>query len=147
MSPAPRSLQALVDGVRGHLLRDVGVAAALWVAVAVAGILVVAWLAAGSQGWSQGSDVPAVLDGLILFTVLAGWWAVGAVARRWLKEAELAGAMEEAAGLASGTVRGSLELAREFPVGVSARLAGRAAEGTVERLQRPPSELDRKSVV
>jgi hypothetical protein len=60
---------------------------------------------------------------------------------RWLREARLAAAMEEAAGLAPGSVLGSLELSRSVPPGVSLSLVRQAQRGVAQRLGDKPSRL------
>ena len=136
MSPAPRHLQGLVDAVRRHLTRRALVAvAALARRWSAACVLVAAWLLAGPEGWTQGSGVPLVLDVvlLVLAGVLLAWGHRGS--RRWFAEAPLARAMERAAGVRPGVVRGSLELTRAVPAGVSRRAWSRG----------PPSARSRSS--
>lgn len=141
MSPAPRRLEGLVESVRRHLARGALFAATLWVVAAAAGVLILAWMLAGPDGWRQGSDVPLLLD--------LAWVAVAAAtvvllrrgAVRWFSEAPLSRAIERAAGVKPGLVRGSLELSRRLPQGVSPRLVARAAEHTLAELGRPIAEL------
>ena len=141
MSPAPRRLQGLVDAVRRHLTRRALVAVLLWTAVVAAWVLVAAWLLAGPEGWRQGSGLPLVLDGVLLVAtgILLLWGHRGAA--RWFAEGPLSSAIERASGVRPGVVRGSLELSRAVPAGVSASLVARAAERTLEELDRPVAEL------
>jgi hypothetical protein len=114
----------------------------VWAGAVVGLVLIAAWMLAGPEGWRQGSDVPAQLDAMILVLALAAWWAHRAGAMRWLAEGPLSETMERAAGLGPGVVRGSLELSREIPAGVSRALAARAAERAVARLsERSPEAL------
>jgi len=141
VSPAPRRLQGLVDAVRRHLTRRALVAVLLWATVAVAWVLVAAWLLAGPEGWRQGSGTPLALDVVLVVVagVLLAWGHRGA--RRWFAEVPLAREMERASGVRPGVVRGSLELTRAVPAGVSESLVARAAERTLEELNRPVPEL------
>ncbi len=141
MSPAPRRLHGVVDGVRRHLTRRALLAALLWAMAAAAWVLIVAWLVAGPDGWSQGSAGPLVLDLLLLVAVIATLATARRHAARWFAEAPLSRAIERATGVRSGVVRGSLELSRATPPGVSEVLVARAAERTLEELNRPPGEL------
>ncbi|HSM61574.1 MAG TPA: hypothetical protein VK849_12285, partial [Longimicrobiales bacterium] len=116
-------------------------AAALWIAVGAGVVLATAWLLSGPEGWRQGSDVPVVLDVLVVVLVLVGVALARRGSRRWFAEAPLSSAMERAAGLERGSVRGSLELSRAVPRGVSEALVVRAAAGAVGRLNGPDREL------
>ena len=128
MSPAGKRLHGEVRGVRGHLRKRGAIALSVWLAAVVGLALIAAWMLAGPEGWRQGSDVPAQLDAVVLALALAALWAHRAGAMRWLAEAPLSETMERAAGLRPGIVRGTLELSREIPPGVSRSLAARAAE-------------------
>lgn len=126
-----------MDAVRRHLTRRALVAVLLWAAVVVAWVLVAAWLLAGPEGWRQGTGVPLALD--VILVVLAGvllaWAHRGA--RRWFAEEPLSRAIERATGVRPGVVRGSLELTRTVPAGVSESLVARAAERTLDELKHP----------
>jgi hypothetical protein len=126
-------------GVREYLRRRAAYGAAIWIGVGVVVLLFSAWLAAGSDGWRQGSNVPAVLDGLALLWIASAVVVFRVRTRTWFGEAPLSAAIERAAGLRSGSVRGPLELARTLPRGVSPSLAARAAERTVADLQGLPT--------
>lgn len=134
-------MRGAFEAVRGHVGARFGVAGALWGTVPVAVTLVFAWWLGGTGGWRQGSIVPLVLDGaggvavaaLVVFTL----W----VRRRCLDEARVAATMEDAAGLAPGLVRGSLQLSRSLPPGVSVALARRAEARVARRLTTPPAVL------
>ena len=135
MSPSARPLEAKVASVREHLRRRLALGAATWLAFVALILVVSAWLVVGPEGWRQGSDVPAALDLMALLAALAAFLGVGALSRRWLTEERVAGAMEEAAGVRSGVLRGSLELIRETPRGVSRSLAQRAVVGVLRDLE------------
>ena len=142
MSPAGKRLASEVQGVRSYLKRRATIALSVWVAAVVGLMLIAAWMLAGPEGWRQGSDVPAWLDAVVLALVVAALWAHRDGAMRWLEEAPLSEAIERAAGLRSGVVRGTLELSREMPPGVSSALAARAAERAVAGLsERSPAVL------
>lgn len=141
MSPAQRRLEERVAAVRDRLRRRTYRVAGIWVAAGAGAVLALAWVLSGPEGWRQGSDVPFVLDLVVVVFVAAGYLLTRAGARRWFDEAPLSSAIEGAAGLAEGTVRGSLELSRAVPRGVSPSLVTRAAARTVERLNRSVDEL------
>ena len=134
MSPAGGQLASIVGAVGRHLRRRAAAAVALWIGFGVALFLMVAWLAVGSEGWRPGSNLPMLLDALILLWVVGGVAAFRAVARRWFAEVPLARSIERAAGLSAGVVRGSLELTRTVPGGVSGSLADRAVSSTASGL-------------
>ncbi len=134
MSPFGTQLTNRIDAVRAHLRRRAALAIGFWVATGLVLVLAVAWVAVGSDGWRPGSNVPVLLDVLILAWVLAGVAAFRTSASRWFGDVALSQSMERAAGLHSGIVRGSLELAREVPAGVSTALVDRAVAKTVAGL-------------
>ena len=140
MTPRPR-VADIYTQVRRHLTRRVRGAAMLWTGVAAVAVLLVAWLLAGSEGWSQGTAAPLVLDLILIGVVGAMVWMDRRFRSRWLSEARLTGSMEEAAGLRWGTVRGSLEVARSLPSGVSRSLAERAERDVVRDLDLPEEKL------
>ncbi len=139
MSPASQQLQDRVGEVRAWVARKAGGAMAVWVIGCLALLLVAAWVLAGSGGFVQGSDAPAVLDALAVALVLAAWFGL----RHWLgrlSEAELASTIEQAAGIRRGLVRGALELSRDTPDGISEALAGRAVFGVVRDMDGQSEE-------
>ena len=135
------SVAAAVARVRGHLARRVRLAAVLWAAAAVAGVLVLAWLVAGPEGWAQGTPAPLLLDALALGLAAAAAAAAWAAPRRWLGESRVARAMEEASGLDAGSVEGALQLSRSLPPGVSASLAAYGEGRVARRLDGPDARL------
>ncbi len=130
-----------MQAVRSRLRRRTYGVTSIWIAAFAGAALALAWILSGPEGWRQGSDVPLVLDlGVIVVltaSLLLARWGVG----RWFGEAPLSSAIERAAGLAQGTVRGSLELVRAVPPGVSASLVDQAAARTAERLRGSPDAL------
>jgi hypothetical protein len=134
MSPAGQQLEFRVSGVRAYLRRKARLAAGAWLGGAVALMLIVAWIVVGSDGWRQGSDVPLWIDGVTLIVLGAGVWRFRRLADRWFGEEPLSASMERAAGLPPGVLRGTLELSRAIPAGVSTTLASRAVQGTVRDL-------------
>jgi len=142
VSPAARQLDGRVAAVRDYLRRRTAAALSVWVGASVGLTLVLAWWLAGPDGWRQGSDVPAILDALLLLGVSVALFVYRGRVPRWFGEAPLSEAIEQSAGLRAGVVRGSLELSRVIPPGVSAALAGRAAERTVQDMgDRGPADL------
>lgn len=135
MSPAARRLEFRVSGVRGHLHRRAALALGMWLLGGVGLLLVVAWLAAGSNGWRPGSNVPAILDALSIVWILAGIGMFRRGVGDWFGEVRLSAAMERAAGLRPGVLRGTLELSRDIPSGVSSALASSAVTGAVRDLE------------
>lgn len=140
MSPSSRQLADTVSWVREHLWKRTAIAVALWVAAGVALVLAAAWLAVGSEGWRPGSDVPALFDAVMAVWIVAGFVVLRLGSRRWFGEAPLARSIERAAGLRAGIVRGSLELTRSVPTGVSDTLADRAVARTASGLAGRPAE-------
>jgi hypothetical protein len=134
MSPAGRQLEAQVAAVRAYLRRKAGLAAGVWAGAGVALMLIVAWVVVGGDGWRQGSNVPAWLDALTLMVLAAGVWQFRRLSDVSFGEEPLSAAMERAAGLRPGVVRGTLELSRSVPDGVSTSLASTAVRGTVREL-------------
>ena len=142
MNPAPgRTVRGVFEAVRGHVGTRFGMAGALWATVPVAVTLVLAWWLGGAAGWRQGSATPLLLDGMALAAIATLVAAMVRIRRRWLEEARVAATMEDAAGLARGVVRGSLELSRSVPPGVSAALARRAEARVAGRLTSPAAVL------
>jgi hypothetical protein len=141
VSPFLLNMDKRVGAVRAYLEHRTRSAAALWVGSVLAGVLVAAWIFSGPEGWRQGSDVPLALDLLLILVIVVGLRLLRRGTRQWFSEAPLASAMEHAASLKPGTVRGSLELARRIPKGVSESLAGHAAQRALGDLDRPDSEL------
>lgn len=142
MSPAAGQLSSTVAAVRAHLRRRAARALALWIGAGVTLVLAGAWLAAGENGWRQGSNIPLALDLLLVAWVALGVASFRSRARRWFGDVPLASSMERAAGLEKGLVRGALELVRTLPAGVSGALAERAVAGTAAGLSgRTPPEL------
>ena len=99
----------------------------IWFTVGVSLVFVTAWILAESNLWSQGSRVPALLDMLVLIGFAGSWLGYYLIMRYVLADEPLAVVMERAAGLSSGVLRGSIELGRELPGGVSRLLANEAA--------------------
>ncbi|MDZ7779412.1 MAG: hypothetical protein U5R14_05645 [Gemmatimonadota bacterium] len=135
MSRPADALKARVGAVRRYLYRRSVLAAGIWVASGVLTVWAVAWLWAGDGGWRPGSVGPLVLDVAIVLWLLGGAYAFRRVVDRWLREDRLAHAIERAASLPAGEVRGTLELGRAMPEGVSPRLAARATERAEEGLR------------
>jgi len=127
--------------VRTHLVHRAYVAGTLWGTAAAAVVLLIAWLVAGSDGWSPGSAGPLVLDGLALLLIVAIALAVRRAVTRWLGSRAVASSMEKAVGLPSGTVVGSLELSETLPHGVSPGLAARAEQAIAEKLRGDNARL------
>ncbi len=159
MSPSARQLTETVSWVREHLWKRTAFAVTLWVAAGVALVLTAAWLAVGREGWRPGSNVPALFDLVILACVAGGIVVLRLGTRRWFGEGPLARAIERATGLGAGIVRGSLELARGVPGGVSdalaasavartaSGLAGRAAEDLAGDLGRRVASWTRRGMI
>lgn len=128
--------------VRRGLARRAWGAAAMAAAAALGLVLLVAWALAGDAGWRQGTAWPLTLDLALLLGLAAGGWWIHRRLRSWLGEASLASSMEHAAGLPSGAVLGSLELARELPAGVSSSLASRGETNVMSRLAAAEERLE-----
>ncbi|MCH7934676.1 MAG: hypothetical protein IIC36_11850 [Gemmatimonadetes bacterium] len=135
MSPAPARVARIVEGVRAHLLGRVRMALGLWVGAALAGALALAWLAVAPEGWRQGTSAPLLIDMLVVGTLVSAWLVHRRLTESWLREPNVARNIEREVGMAPGVLRGSLELARALPPGVSRGLADRAAQDALGRLQ------------
>ena len=133
MSPSAR-LDQKVSEVRSRLGKMAAGAIGVWFAVGVSSVLVIAWILAESNLWSQGSRVPALLDVLVLIGFTSSWLGYYLIMRYLIADKPLAVVMERAAGLSSGVLRGSIELGRELPGGVSRLLANEAAARVLGRL-------------
>lgn len=143
MSPLGASgVPALVGRVARRLGRALLLAAGLWAAVALASILLLAWLLAGPEGWRQGSWGPLLVDVVLLTLAGVGAYLFVRIRRVWLAEARVARCVEDAAGLRAGTVLGSLELSRGLPPGVSGGLARFAEQTLAGRLAPIEARLD-----
>ena len=126
MSPSVR-LGEKVSEVRSRFGKMVAGAIGIWFTVGVSLVFVTAWILAESNLWSQGSRVPALLDMLVLIGFVGSWLCYYRVMRYRLADNPLAVVMERASGLRPGVLRGSIELGRELPGGVSRLLANEAA--------------------
>lgn len=135
------SVAGAVARVSAYLVRRVRLAALFWAGAALSGVLVLAWLLAGPDGWAQGTPAPLLLDLLALALAGAAVAAAWGAPRRWLVEKRVARAMEEASGLEAGTVEGALQLSRALPPGVSASLAAHGAGRVARRLDGPDRRL------
>jgi hypothetical protein len=134
VSPFGTQLKDRIERVRAHLRRRAALAIGLWVAAGLVLVLAVAWVAVGSDGWRPGSNVPLLLDALIVACLLTGVGAFRTSAARWFGDVALSRSIERAAGLNPGIVRGSLELTQNVPAGVSTALVDRAVAKTVAGL-------------
>jgi hypothetical protein len=131
VSPAPASVTRIVEGVRAYLLGRARWALGLWLASALAGALVLAWVAVAPEGWRQGTLAPLLIDGLIVGLCVSSWLVYRRLAGSWLRERNITNDIEREVGMAPGVLRGSLELARTLPSGVSSSLADQAAQNAL----------------
>jgi hypothetical protein len=124
------------EGLRGatrRVRREAVAAVALTALALVPVVLLVAW-AVGDRwaGWSAGPLA------LVLGAVLVGGGVVVLLRRRWVwpvTESAIAAAAERRHGLAEGSIRGILELARGLPPGSSAALYRRTEQDLATRLE------------
>ena len=135
MSPAPASVVRIVEGVRTHLLGRARVALGLWLGAAVAGVLALTWLVAAPDGWRQGTAAPLLIDALIVGVFASAWLVYRRLRGSWLRERNVASSIEREVGMAPGVLKGSLELARTLPAGVSSDLADQAARDALGHLR------------
>ena len=135
MSPASTRLESRVRSVRHHIRGRLIRIVSLWVAGVLALLFAGAFLLSGPEGWRQGSDAPFLLDLLTAAVAVAAFLLVRRLSRSWLSETRVARAMEGAAGVRPGVLRGSLELTRKTPEGVSGALAQRAVVGVLRDLE------------
>ena len=141
MSPAPASVVRIVEGVRAYLLGRARLALGLWLGAALAGALALAWVAVAPEGWRQGTSAPLLIDVLVVGLCASAWLVQRRLAGSWLGERNLASSIEQEVGMAPGVLRGSLELARTLPHGVSAGLADRAAQNALGHLRGEHRDL------
>jgi len=141
VSPAPASIVRIVGGVRAHLLGRARLALGLWLSAALFGALALAWMAVAPEGWRQGTSTPLLIDALVVGLCVAAWMVHRRLAASWLRERNVASSIEQEVGIAPGLLRGSLELARMLPSGVSARLADRAAQDALGHLRGEERDL------
>lgn len=113
----------------------------LWVGAGLAGALALAWLAVAPEGWRQGTSAPLLIDMLVVGTLVSAWLVHRRLTESWLREPNVARNIEREVGMAPGVLRGSLELARALPPGVSRGLADRAAQDALGRLQAEQRSL------
>ena len=135
MSPVSSGLIGLFGRLERHLLKRAAWALGLWVAVGGGGVLVLTWILAGPVGWMQGTAGPLLLDATLGGLLAAAVALYSMASARWVRERRLADAVEDVTGLASGTLLGSLELARGLPQGVSASLSERAQRRVLNQLE------------
>jgi len=113
----------------------------LWVGAALAGALALAWLAVAPEGWRQGTSAPLLIDVLVVGICVSAWLVHRRLTGSWLREPNVARSIEREVGMAPGVLRGSLELARTLPPGVSPGLADRAAQDALGRLRAEERNL------
>ena len=121
MSPSGRRIGAAV-GRAVRRVRAEGALAAGLVVVAIAPLLLVLAALVGPAAWGARGAAPLVAVGV---GVLAAAALLVQLGRRWVSAvdpAAVAAAAERREGLAAGTLRGALELAREMSPGGSAAL-------------------------
>lgn len=138
MSPVGPRLHGRVDAVRAYLLRRSGLGLGLWVVAGAALLFSLAFGLVGADGWRPGSDVPAALDAVAFLVFALGMVVYRARTREAFAEVPLAASIEGAAGLQPGLLRGSLELTRAVPRGVSGSLSERAVHATERALHGKP---------
>lgn len=131
---SPRSASELVAAVRRPLERALRAHAALMVGVGAGTLLLLAWLLAGGSGWSVGSPVPLILDGVALAAAVAGVLWYRRERERTLDERRISASMERASGVPDGAIQGALELGRGVPGGVSGALVGRGQDVLLARI-------------
>ncbi len=135
------SVRRVVHRVRALLLRRVSVAAVLWTLAAGMAVLLAAWMAHGGTGWRVGNPWPLVLDVTLALAVVAAVLAVRRGFSTWADQPRVAEAVEEAADLKEGAVRGTLEIEEHLPWGASRSLALEAGREAFGFLHRDPAEL------
>ena len=141
MSPAPASVTRIVEGVRAYLLGRARLALGLWLGTALAGALALAWVAVAPEGWRQGTSAPLLIDVLVVGLCASAWLMHRRLAGSWLGERNLASSIEQEVGMKPGVLRGSLELARTLPPGVSSGLADQAAQNALGHLRGEQRDL------
>ena len=141
MNPAIQ-LAKVISEVRSRLGKLAAGAISVWFAVGVSLVLVVAWMLAESNLWYQGSRIPAFLDMLVILG-FSGACLIYYLCMRYLfSDDPLTVVMEQAAGLRSGRLKGSIELGSELPRGVSQVLVNEGSLRVLSGLEKcTPSSL------
>jgi hypothetical protein len=127
--------------VRSGLVVRLRRVALLWAGAGCLVTLLAAWIFAGKDGWPTGTWVPLVLDACLILALVGIGWEANHRIRSRFTERKIAGAMEGAAGLGSGTLVGALELERFSPPGVSASLVATAMDRVARGLDLPEDHL------
>ncbi len=140
MSPLP-SISGIHDSVRGFLERTLIRSAILWGVSILLGMLLLAWVIAGGDGWQTRTALPLLLDVALMAVLVSGFVVLRRRRRDLLQEPRVSAEMESATGLAPGIVQGALELSRSLPDGVSTALVGRMQRTTMARLDLPVEAL------
>lgn len=136
MTPLPRVSDTHAS-IRAALARRL-VRVGLWAGAAALGVvLVLARVLAGSGGWGPRARGPLLLDLALVAAGAAIWILARRVGATRIREQDVSGAIEGAAGLGAGEVQGVLELERTLPEGVSPSLARRHASAVADSLSRP----------
>ena len=142
MSPGARSIRGFIEAVQRGLERDVRIATAAAVGLVIPIMLGVAWVLASRPDWAAPSPGPLLVEVAGLVALVVVGVAVGRRWRRGTHEEEIAATAERTLGLASGVVRGALELGRSVPAGTSPALARHAEAAVARSLHgRTPREL------
>ena len=140
MSPLP-SISTVHDSVRSFLERALIRGAVLWGTSIALGVLLLAWLMAGGDGWGPRTPLPLLLDVVLIAALGAGVVLLRRRRDDLLREPRVSAEMEGATGLAPGVVQGALELSRDLPHGVSTALVGKMQRTTIARLDLPVEAL------
>lgn len=144
MTPVPRvsDTHARVSAALSGRLVRLGV----WSTIAAVGVvLLLARLLTAGGDWGARARGPALLDLFLLVAIAAIWIAVRRLRATRIREQDVSGAIEGAAGLGAGEVQGVLELERSLsdreggslPGCVSSALVRRHAEVVAGSLARP----------
>ena len=96
-----------------------------WGAVVVVATLLLGWLLVPGGAADRPTAVPLLIDLAALVVAVAAGVRWFRVRKAHLDASTIGATMERVSGLADGLVRGSMELARDLPSGVSRSLVAR----------------------
>ncbi len=112
-----------------------------WGAVVVVATLLLGWLLVPGGAADRPTAVPLLIDLAALVVAVAAGVRWFRVRKAHLDASTIGATMERVSGLADGLVRGSMELARDLPSGVSRSLVARGQARLALRLDRPADDL------
>ena len=134
----PPTVTGLIAGEARHIRQTAAAAALCLALLALPVALLLAWLLAGTSAWNQPAATPLLLELLIVAYAASVWFAVRRFLRLRAADAHVAAATEDRLALASGSLRGLLELDRGVQPGMSQAMFRRAEASLAALLASAP---------